>query len=129
MAGDMPTAIREARRLNTILDPDTSAKIAWIQAINAAPYFAAAQFARPAKILAMPKAGCAPALYRGHPALCAGDGVRAPEATALGFDREIGQLARLRHSGDFKAMADQGVPAPALLGLAGNGRSLGALPW
>ncbi len=117
MAGDMPTAIREARRLNTILDPDTSAKIAWIQAINAAPYFAAAQFERPAKILAMPKADARLPYIVGirHYARAT---AYALQKNRAGFEREIGQLARLRHTGDFKAMADQGVPAPALLELA-----------
>jgi len=53
MAGDMLTAIREARKLSTILDPKTSSEIGWIQAVNAAPYFAAAQFASPGQIIAM----------------------------------------------------------------------------
>lgn len=53
MAGDMRTAVREARRLRSVLDPTTSARIGWIQAIDAAPYFAMAQFADPKAILAM----------------------------------------------------------------------------
>ena len=53
MAGDMPTAIREAQRLGTVLDPATSERIAWIQSIDAAPYLAMAQFAEPKAILAM----------------------------------------------------------------------------
>jgi tetratricopeptide (TPR) repeat protein len=117
MAGDMPTAIREARRLNGILDPNTSAKIAWIQAINAAPYFAAAQFESPAQILAMGQA---------NPKMPYIVGIRhyaratayALQSNRAGFNREIGQLERLRTNGDFKAMVDQGVPAPQLLQLA-----------
>jgi tetratricopeptide (TPR) repeat protein len=117
MAGDMPTAIREARRLNRILDPETSAKIAWIQAINAAPFFTAAQFASPAQILAMPQP---------DPRLPYIVGIRhyaratayALQRNRAGFKREIGQLQRLRETGDFKAMTDQGVPAPQLLQLA-----------
>ncbi len=117
MAGDMPTAIREARRLNTILDPATSAKIAWIQAINAAPYFAAAQFESPARILALPKADARLPYIEGvrHYARAT---AYALQKNRAGFDREIGQLARLREHGDFKPMTDQGVPAPALLQLA-----------
>lgn len=117
MSGDMPTAIREARRLNRILDPATSAKIAWIQAINAAPFFTAAQFASPAQILAMPKA---------DPQLPYVAGVRhyaratayALQRNRAGFEREIAQLARVRQSADLKPMVEQGVPAPELLGLA-----------
>jgi tetratricopeptide (TPR) repeat protein len=117
MSGDMPTAIREARRLNRILDPKTSAKIAWIQAINAAPFFTAAQFQSPAKILAIPPAD------RRMPYIV---GVRhyaratayALQRNRAGFEREIRQLKQLREHGDFKAMVDQGVPAPQLLQLA-----------
>src|SRR6185436_8543765 len=54
MAGDMKTAIAEAKRLRTVLDPATSARIGWIQAIDAAPFLAMAQFASPEAILAMP---------------------------------------------------------------------------
>lgn len=54
LSGDMRTAIAEARRLQKVLDPETSARIAWIQAIDAAPFLAMAQFAEPEAILAMP---------------------------------------------------------------------------
>src|SRR4030095_1576602 len=54
MAGDMKTAIAEATRLRAGLDPATSARIGWIQAIDAAPFLAMAQFASPEAILAMP---------------------------------------------------------------------------
>src|SRR4030095_3021117 len=37
MAGDMPTAIREAQKLASILDPKISTQIGWIPAVNAAP--------------------------------------------------------------------------------------------
>ena len=75
MAGDMPTAMREARKLRDMLDPEISSQIAWIQAVNAAPFFAAAQFAAPAQILAMqapdPRL---PYAHRDAP-LCAGGGL------------------------------------------------------
>ena len=44
---------REARKLAANPRADEQSQIAWVQAINAAPYFAAAQFAAPAQILAM----------------------------------------------------------------------------
>ena len=117
MAGDMRTAIREARRLRRLLDTDTSSKIAWIQAINAAPFFAAAQFETPAQILAMPEADTRLPYIVGirHYARAT---AHALQRNRAGFEREIGQLARLRERGDFKAMTDQGVPAPHLLQLA-----------
>ena len=113
----MRTAIREARRLRRLLDTDTSSKIAWIQAINAAPFFAAAQFETPAQILAMPEADTRLPYIVGirHYARAT---AHALQRNRAGFEREIGQLARLRERGDFKAMTDQGVPARQLLQLA-----------
>jgi tetratricopeptide (TPR) repeat protein len=117
MSGDMPTAIREARRLNRVLDAETSAKIAWIQAINAAPFFAAAQFASPARILAMPQPDARLPYVVGirHYARAT---AYAQRRNRRGFEAEIGRLERLRKGADFKAMTDQGVPAPQLLELA-----------
>lgn len=117
MAGDMRTAIREAQRLRTVLDPATSARIAWIQAIDAAPYLAMAQFADPNAILAMPApdARLPYAIAMHHYArgiAYAGLGDRA------GFENELSAMERLRASDQFKGMIEQGVPAPDLVRLA-----------
>ena len=117
MAGDMPTAIREARKLSTILDPKTSSEIGWIQAVNAAPYFAAAQFASPGQILAMAPPDRRlpyPTAMRHYARAVA----YANQRNRAGFDRELGALQAAAKSGDFKTMIDQGVPAPNLLQLA-----------
>ena len=119
MGGDLPTAIREARKLSTIVDAETATQIAWIQAIHAAPYFAALQFAPAAEVLEMP----AP-----DPRLAYVQGVRhyaravayAQQKNEIGFDREMKELARVRASDALKPMVDQGVPAPDLLGIAEN---------
>ena len=42
MAGDMPTAVREASKLAGILDPAVSSQVAWVHAVNAATFFTAA---------------------------------------------------------------------------------------
>jgi len=117
MAGDMRTAVREAQRLRTVLDPETSARLAWIQAIDAAPYMAMAQFAEPKAILAMPPA---------DPRLPYAAGMRhyargvayAGLRDRAGFDREMAAMESLRRSGALKGMIDQGVPAADLLMLA-----------
>ena len=117
MAGDMDTALREARRLRTVLDPATSARIAWVQVIDAAPYQALAQFAEPRAVLAAPAPD-----------------VRLPYAAAMrhyaravayaqlrdqrGFDHELAALNALKTSAAFADMVAQGVPAPDLLALA-----------
>jgi tetratricopeptide (TPR) repeat protein len=117
MAGDMGTAIREAKRLSTILDPETSARIAWIQAIDAAPFFAMAQFADAEAILAMP----APDARLAYPTAMrhyARGIAYAQRRDRKGFDAEMAALARLRSSDALNAMIEQGVPAPDLLTLA-----------
>ncbi|MGH6780736.1 MAG: hypothetical protein ACREB5_01330 [Sphingomonadaceae bacterium] len=117
MAGDMPTAIREAQRLRTVLDPATSTRIAWIQAIDAAPYLAMAQFADPKAILAMPAADArlpyATAMHHYARAIA-----YAGLGDAAGFENEMSAMARLRTSDLFKGMIEQGVPAPDLVMLA-----------
>jgi tetratricopeptide (TPR) repeat protein len=116
MAGDMETAIAEALRLRTILDPETSARIGWVQAIDAAPYLAMAQFAAPDAILAMPEPDArlpyAAAMRRYARAVA-----YAQSKDAAGFEREIAALNALAKSGAFSDMIAQGVPAPDLLAL------------
>ena len=117
MAGDMPTAIREATKLSRLLDPTISSQIAWIQAVNAAPYFAAAQFATPAQILAMRAPDTRlpyPTAMRHYARAIA----YAHQRNRAGFDRELGKLIAIRDSGALQPMVDQLVPAPDLLSLA-----------
>jgi tetratricopeptide (TPR) repeat protein len=117
MAGDMATAIREAGRLEKILDPGTSAKIAWVQAIHAAPYFAAAQFATPKQILAMrvpdPRLPYAVAMRHYARALAF-----AQQRNRVGFNQEVGMARTIRQSDRIQPMIDQGVPARDLMQLA-----------
>ncbi len=117
LAGDMATAVGEARRLGSLLDPETSARIAWIQAIDAAPYLAMAQFAAPAAILAMP-APDARVPYAAAMRFYARAAAEAQRRNRAGVERELAALAGLRDSGAFAAMIEQGVPAPVLLDLA-----------
>lgn len=117
MAGDMATALREAARLERILDPATSAKIAWVQAIHAAPYFAAAQFATPRQILAMraPDARLPYATAMRHYARAF---AYAQQRNRAGFDQELTELRALRQGDGVQPMIDQGVPARDLMQLA-----------
>ena len=117
MAGDMPTAIREAQRLRTVLDPATSAKIAWIQAIDAAPYLAMAQFAAPRAILAMPEPDPRLPYARAmrHYARAVAHAERKDHAA---FDKELSAIDRIAASGDLDGLVAQGMPAPDLLALA-----------
>jgi len=117
MAGDMKTAIAEAKRLRTVLDPATSARIGWIQAIDAAPFLAMAQFASPEAILAMP----APdtrlpyAVAMRHYARAVAFAQRQDGAA---FNREMAAMDTLRQSPTIADLVSQGVPVPDLIALA-----------
>ncbi|RJF93483.1 tetratricopeptide repeat protein [Sphingomonas cavernae] len=117
MLGDMKTAITEARRLRALLDPDVSASIAWIQAIDAAPYQAYAQFAAPEEILALPAPD--PRLpyvtAMRHYARAVAYAQQRDDARA---NAEIAAIGKLRTTNDFAGEIAQGMPAPDLLQLA-----------
>lgn len=117
MAGEMPMAISEARKLEKLLDPGISAQIAWIQAVNAAPYFAAAQFQSPAQILAM-RAPDARLPYPQAMRFYARAVARAQQRNRAEFDKEIGRLREVGKDGALQPMIDQGVPAADLVKLA-----------
>ena len=117
MAGDMGTAISHATKLEQMLDPAVSAKIAWVQAIHASPYFAAAQFATPERILAMhapdPRLPYAAAMHHYARAVA-----RARQRDRAGFDQEMAKLRAIRDGQAVQPMIDQGVPARDLMQLA-----------
>jgi tetratricopeptide (TPR) repeat protein len=119
MGGDLPTAIREAKKLASIVDATTATQLAWIQAIYAAPYFATLQFAPASEVLAMPEPDPRLAYVRGvrHYARAV---AFAQQKNDIGFDKEMRELERVRQSDSLKPMAEQGMPAADLLGLAEN---------
>jgi tetratricopeptide (TPR) repeat protein len=125
MAGDMPTAIREARKLSGLLDPTISSQIAWIQAVNAAPYFAAAQFAGPAQVLAMKapdKRLPYPIAMRHYARAIA----YANQRNRVGFELELAAMRSIREGDGLKPMIDQGVPAADLISL---GETIARARW
>lgn len=117
MGGDLPTAVREAKRLASIVDANTASQIPWIQAIYAAPYFATLQGASASEVLELPEP---------DPRLAYVQGVRhyaravayAKQKNEIGFDKEMRELSRVRQLEALKPMADQGMPAPDLLAIA-----------
>ena len=117
MAGDMTTAVTEARKLSTILNTDLSAAMPWVQPVDAAPYLAYAQFSTPAEILALkaPDARLPYVTGMWHYARAVAYAQRKDRKS---FNREIAELRRIRETTDFKPMADQLVPAADLLRLA-----------
>lgn len=117
MAGDMKTAVVEARKLSTILNTDLTASMPWVQPVDAAPYLAYAQFATPAEILAL-KAPDARLPYVTGMWRYARAVAYAQKKDRKGVAREIAAIRKIRETTDFKPMVDQLVPAPDLLRLA-----------
>jgi tetratricopeptide (TPR) repeat protein len=117
MAGDFATVAEEARRLRTLLDGDTSARIGWIQAIDAAPWQAMAQFAAPDAILAMPapdaRLPLAGAMH--HFARATAFAARHDRA---GFDAELKAMAALKAHPGAAMLVEQAVPLPDLIDVA-----------
>jgi tetratricopeptide (TPR) repeat protein len=117
MAGDMETAVAEAQRLRTLMDVETSAQIGWVQAIDAAPFLAMAQFAAPEAILAMPAAD-ARLPYANAMRHYARAVARAQQRDPGGFAAEMAALAAERDDAGVKPLVAQGIPVPALIALA-----------
>lgn len=117
MAGDMRTALDQARKLSKILNTDITASMPWVQPVDAAPYLAYAQFAAPADTLALPapdsRLPYVTAMWHYARAVA-----QAQRNDVPGAERELAALRRIRETTDFKPMVDQLVPAPDLLRLA-----------
>lgn len=117
MAGDMNTAVGQARKLSTILSTDVAAAMPWVQPVNAAPYLAYAQFGKPADILALPAPDArlpyVTGMWRYARAVAF-----AQNRNREGVAREVAAIRHIRETTDFKPMIDQTVPAPDLLRLA-----------
>ena len=119
MAGDMATALNEAKRLGSLLDVETSASLGTVQAVDAAPYQAMAMIAAPDAILAMPAPDARLPLARVmyHYARAVAFVEKADRAR---FDAELKAMAALNSHPGARMLAEQAVPLPDLIHLAAN---------
>lgn len=117
MAGDAETAIAAAEKLPKVMSKEVSAAIPWVQLIDAAPYFAHAQFSDPATTLDLPDPGNRLPYLKAmwHYARGAAYAKRKDLEAARAEADAITAIAREQN---FSAMVDGGVPAPQLLDLA-----------
>lgn len=117
MAGDGPTALEYAQRLEGKIPDAMAEQVGWIQAIKTAPYFAHAQFSAPETILALPDPGNKFPLvqamwhYARGVALAAKGDVDAARS-------EAARIATLNQKTDFSSLLAWAVPAPDILRLA-----------
>jgi tetratricopeptide (TPR) repeat protein len=117
MAGDMPAVRREAARLGTLLDLETSAAFGTVQAVDAAPFQAMAMIGSADEILAMPApdARLPLAAAMRHFARATAFAARADRA---GFDRELRAMVAFKHHPGAKTLVEQAVPLPAIIDVA-----------
>ncbi len=109
-AGDRTTALEMARKLDSKLPAQMALEVPFSQPIKIAPYFAMAQFADPAAILALDDPGDAVPFMqaawryaRGEAFVRLGDAVKArAEAEAI---------AKIEAAADFSALTENLIPA------------------
>jgi tetratricopeptide (TPR) repeat protein len=117
MAGDGPTTMAYAERLDGKIPDAIAERVGWIQVIRTAPYFAHAQFSSPETILALPDPGDKFPLIKAMWHYARGVAL----ATQKAVDKakgEAAQIAELNRTTDFSALLAWAVPAPDLLDLA-----------
>ncbi|NWG53550.1 MAG: hypothetical protein HXY28_07515 [Hydrogenophilaceae bacterium] len=110
MGGDARTALDYADRLDGALPIEMAAAVPIAQAVKAAPWFARAEFATPASVLAAPSPGGSVPLVTG--AWRYARGMAHVRAGRLDDARaEAAAIQTLLNEGDFSLLIDNRVPA------------------
>jgi hypothetical protein len=117
MAGDGKTALAAAEKLARIMTDHAAKRIPWTQPIQAAPYFAHAQFSTPSSVLALPDPGDEFPLVKAMWHYARGV-AHAAKRDARAARTEAEAIARLGKVSDFSQLIGGGIPAPELLELA-----------
>ncbi|OON59665.1 hypothetical protein B0920_20455 [Massilia sp. KIM] len=109
MGGDGRTTLQAASKLDEVITPEQLKAIGLLQPVKAAPYFAHVQFSSPDVLLSLPDPGPDFVLVKAmwHYARAVG---HARQGAADAAQREIAALERIERSGDFKPVADWGIP-------------------
>lgn len=117
MAGDGPTTMAYAKRLEGKIPDAIAAQVGWVQAIRTAPYFAHAQFSSAETILALPDPGDTFPLIKAMWHYARGVALAAQNEVEKAKS-EAAHIAELNRKTDFSALLAWAVPAPDLLNLA-----------
>jgi tetratricopeptide (TPR) repeat protein len=117
MAGDGPTVIDAAAKLEKVVPDEVARTIPIAQHIKGARYFAHAQFSPPDTILALPAPAKGMPMLEGmwHYARGTAYAARNDQTSAA---KEIEAISDLISSSDFSAFDAWGVPARQVLGIA-----------
>jgi tetratricopeptide (TPR) repeat protein len=117
MAGDAKTVLAAAKKLPGLMSDEVTAAVPWVQLIEAAPYFAHAQFSAPETTLRLPDPGARFPLVKGMWHYARGVALAA-QGDADAAQREAATIARLEEDAQIAALSASGVPAVDLLRLA-----------
>ena len=119
MAGDLDSTVAQAEKLRSILNPEVTLTVPFVQPVDAAPYLAHAHFSTPATIMALPapdpRLHYVQAMYRFARAVA-----QAELGNRKRFERELGAMLKIGRETDWKPLTDGLVPVPALLEVAEN---------
>lgn len=117
MAGDGPTAVSSAEKLQATVTDDAARTVPWVQPIMAAPYFAHAQFSQPDAIMAAPAPSDEFPFVKAMWHYARGVAqAKAGDAAAAG--KEADAISALERTADFSGLESAGVPAATVLELA-----------
>ena len=119
MAGLESEALAAAEKLAGITSEDVSRELAWVQAIETAPYTVHAQFGTPEEILALPDPGDDFPFVRGHWHYARGV-AHALEGNLDAALAEQEAIERIIAEADLDPLEEQYLPARDVLGIANH---------
>ena len=117
MAGDGKTAIAAAKKLARVVTPDAARTIPWVQPIQAAPYFAHAQFSAPETVWALRDPGSSLPYVQAMWHYARGVAY-ASRKDIQAAERAAAAIAGIAARADFSALTAGGIPAGDVLALA-----------
>jgi len=119
MAGDGKTAIAAAEKLARVVTADAARAIPWVQPIQAAPYFAHAQFSAPETVLALRDPGSSLPYVQAMWHYARGV-AHASRKDIQAAERTAAAIAAIAARADFSALTAGGIPAGEVLALASH---------
>jgi hypothetical protein len=114
MAGDGETALAMAKKLDAKIPVDMAIAVPLAAPIKAAPYYAMAQFAAPADILALESPGAEAPFLEAAWRYARGEAF-ARQGDAASARREAAAIEAILKEEDFKFLRDNLIPAPDIL--------------
>lgn len=119
LSGARDDALEAAEKLGAITSDAVSDELAWVQAIRTAPYSAAATFADPDAIAAMPDPGDRFPFVKGYWHYARGVALAQLGSVEEAAD-EAAAIGALIETADLSMLEEQYLPAKVVLGIAGN---------